>query len=67
MMSKFWVRFAQIGNPNGGDSPVWPAYGPETREYLELGQPIRVGTGIRTKQCDLYDELQSHRLGGGRP
>ena len=67
VMSNYWVRFAQTGNPNGGDSPVWPAYGPETREYLELGRPIRVGAGIRTTQCDLYDELQSDRLGGGRP
>jgi para-nitrobenzyl esterase len=62
LMSDYWVRFAATGDPNGADNPPWPAYSPELREYLELGDQIKPGTGIRTEICDLYDELQRLHL-----
>ncbi len=62
-MSDYWVQFASTGDPNGGDNPVWPKYGSDSQQYLELGTSIRTGTGIRAEYCDLYDELQRQWLG----
>ena len=64
VMSDYWVRFAGTGDPNGGSSPVWPIYSPDSEAYLELGSPIRTGKGIRPEACELFDELQMRRLGG---
>jgi carboxylesterase type B len=65
-MSDYWVGFAATGDPNGGDRPYWPTFIRGSREYLELGDRIQSGTGIRADHCDLYDELQQRRLDGGR-
>ncbi len=64
VMSDYWVQFATTGDPNGGDSPPWPTYSPGSRAYLELGTLIRADSGIRPRQCDLYDELQRLWLAG---
>ena len=66
LMSDYWVGFAATGDPNGGDRPYWPTFIRGSREYLELGDRIQSGTGIRADHCDLYDELQQRRLDGGR-
>ncbi len=63
VMSDYWVQFAATGNPNGGETQPWPTYSPDSRDYLELGTPIRAGSGIRRDQCDLYEELQKDWLG----
>jgi para-nitrobenzyl esterase len=61
-MSAAWVRFATTGNPNGGDLPRWPAYNREEGQYLEFGNEIRVGSGIRKEYCETYEDLQAFRL-----
>jgi len=63
VMSDYWVQFAAAGNPNVSGHPAWPTYSPDSRTYLELGTPIRAGSGIRSDQCDLYEELQKDWLG----
>jgi para-nitrobenzyl esterase len=62
LMSDYWVQFASSGDPNGGDRLPWPGYDPGSREYLEFGDQIVVGFGIRTDRCDFFDEIQSLRL-----
>ena len=62
VMSDYWVEFATKGDPNGETTPAWPAYELSSRRYLELGNEIRPGIGLRTEYCDLYDELQKRRL-----
>jgi para-nitrobenzyl esterase len=62
LMSDYWVQFAATGDPNGRGSPSWPAYRRESREYLELGDRVEPGSGIRTAFCDLWDELQRSHL-----
>lgn len=37
-----WVRFASTGDPGGGTLPRWPAYGPDTRDTLVLGDTTTV-------------------------
>jgi para-nitrobenzyl esterase len=61
-MSSIWVRFAATGNPNGEGLPEWPAYETESDQYLELGDTIRVGRGLRKETCDALDRIMAARL-----
>jgi len=54
----YWVRFAATGNPNRPGLPTWPAYEARTDPVLELGDQLRVVTGVRRAQYDLFDEAQ---------
>jgi para-nitrobenzyl esterase len=56
-MAAAWVRFAQRGDPNGEDLPPWPAYTRENDAHLELGDELRVGSGLRREACDLLDSV----------
>ena len=57
-MSGYWVHFAATGNPNRRSLVDWPRYGPASDRYLELGDSVRVGSGLRRKQYDLLDDAQ---------
>ncbi|PWB68239.1 MAG: hypothetical protein C3F15_16815 [Holophagae bacterium] len=61
-MSAAWVRFAATGNPNGGDLPTWPAYHSGEEGFLQLGDTVRAGSGVRRGFCELFEELQSIRM-----
>jgi para-nitrobenzyl esterase len=56
-MMDYWVRFAQSGDPNGGELPRWPAYDAATDPYLELGDTIRVGHNYRTPYLDFVQRF----------
>ena len=56
-VSGAWVRFARTGDPNGEGLPEWPAYTPENDAHFELGDEVRAGAGLRSAQCDLFDEV----------
>jgi para-nitrobenzyl esterase len=60
-MSSIWVRFAATGNPNGKGLPEWPAYESASDQYLELGDTIRVGRGLRKETCDALDRIMAAR------
>ena len=62
VMSDYWASFAATGDPNIAGRPLWPAYSVAGREYLELGDRVIAGAGIRTEFCDLWDQLQTARL-----
>ena len=47
-----WVRFAQTGDPNGGEMPTWPRFTATTDAYLELGDEIVASKGYRTPYLD---------------
>lgn len=34
LMSSYWVNFAQTGNPNGPDMPVWSAFNPKSTKLM---------------------------------
>ena len=36
------IRFVRSGDPNGGDIPDWPHYGPKDRRCLIIDEEIRV-------------------------
>lgn len=50
-MGDAWTRFAASGNPNAMGSMAWPAYAAATDSYLEFGDMIRTGTGLRRDRC----------------
>jgi para-nitrobenzyl esterase len=37
LMGDYWVRFAETGNPNGGDAPIWPRVNGQPTTYLYFG------------------------------
>jgi len=62
-MSAAWVRFAAAGDPNGDDLPAWPPYSGEGREFMEFGDTVGAGSGIRGDACDLFDEVMEIWMG----
>lgn len=44
--STIWAQFAKTGNPSVKGLVEWPAYTPENKKYLNIGEVPVVGTGI---------------------
>lgn len=60
-MSAYWVQFAKTGNPNKEGLPEWPAYDSTKDQYIEFGEVIKVGQGLRKEKCDLWDNFVAER------
>jgi len=57
-MLKYWVNFADTGNPNGGNLENWPQYRSSTDCFLEINaNPNGSQTGLRTAESDLWDDI----------
>ena len=52
----YWTRFAATGDPNGDGSTAWPEWDAESDGYLELGDQVRAGSGVRADACALYEK-----------
>jgi len=65
-MSAAWLRFAATGDPNGGGLPTWPLYRSGEEGFLQFGDTISAGSGVRREACALFEDLQSMRLARGR-
>jgi len=59
-MMAAWVRFARFGDPSGGGL-TWPRYDPAKDEYLEFGDPIRVGSRWRRRNMEFLDGFFERR------
>jgi para-nitrobenzyl esterase len=57
-MMAMWTRFAAAGDPNEPGSDLWPAYDPATDRHLELGDTVRVKSGLYKEACDLADRIR---------
>ena len=55
-MNAAWVQFAKTGNPNGAGLPGWPAATPNDPQYLEYGDQIQAGRGLRDRNMQFLDE-----------
>ena len=60
-MSAYWVQFAKTGNPNREGLPEWPAYDVAKDQYMELGEVVRVGEGLRKEKLDLWDNVNADK------
>ncbi|MCI0749266.1 MAG: carboxylesterase family protein [Nevskiales bacterium] len=58
-VSAYWAQFARTGNPNVEGLPHWPAYNVKTNPYLELDDPIKVGSPLDQKVLDLFSRIES--------
>lgn len=63
-LEQYWTTFAKAGKPSGQNLPQWPAFGEESRAYLEFtaGGPV-VREGLRRQFCDLYVENVNRLMG----
>jgi para-nitrobenzyl esterase len=57
-MLRYWVNFANTGNPNGAGLVNWPAYQSTTDCYLEIkATPNGSQCGLRTAESDFWDSV----------
>jgi para-nitrobenzyl esterase len=57
VMSGYWVQFAATGNPNKPGAVEWPAYDVRKDQYLEFGEVVRVGQGLKKEKCNFWDNF----------
>ena len=57
-MMTYWTRFAASGDPNVQGLPQWPVYSSKTDAYLELGNEIKAGVGLRKDRLMLWESLE---------
>ena len=59
-MVSYWTKFAERGDPNSEDTPLWPQYDPASDNYqsLNLPHPVTVTTFAAEHKCDFWDELR---------
>ena len=60
-MAGYWTSFAADGDPNVEGLPAWPRYDAASDEALELGDTVRVVTGLERERLDLLDRLFAER------
>jgi para-nitrobenzyl esterase len=58
-ISGYWVRFARTGDPNGGDGPAWPAYGPSDRLLHFTNDGPRVERTPDARVLDMISAAQA--------
>lgn len=57
-MLKYWVNFAETGNPNNAGLANWPQYRSSTDCFMEISaSPKGNQTGIRTSESNLWDNV----------
>ena len=61
VMSGYWVQFAKTGNPNKEGLVEWPSYDSSKDQYIELGEVVKVGQGLRKDKLDLWDKFDVER------
>jgi para-nitrobenzyl esterase len=57
-MMTYWTRFAANGDPNDPGFPKWPVYSSKTDAYLDLGNEIKAGTGLRKDKLTLWESIE---------
>ena len=53
----YWTQFANKSDPNGGSSPMWPAYTTAGDQNLNLDTSITAGAGLKKANCDFWDGI----------
>lgn len=57
-MISYWTRLARTGNPNGDDTPRWPAHTTGKDPYLEIGAMTIAQSGPNSAKCDFWDTVR---------
>ena len=53
-MGKYWTNFARTGNPNGGDTPPWPAYAKDQILSLNTRDMAPIKTFASDHKCSFW-------------
>lgn len=53
----YWTAFADNGNPNNANQPVWPMYDASAQDYMVIKDAPAAGVGFKTAACDMWDAL----------
>jgi len=61
-MLRYWVNFANTGNPNGPGLVEWEEYDPVSDNYLEIKATPAMATQLRKDECDLFDLAIHHTV-----
>ena len=56
-MSRYWINFAQSGNPNGKGLKNWPAFAEGAQDVLYLGSPIHIGEVANIDSLKVFDAV----------
>jgi carboxylesterase type B len=56
LLGEAWTRFARTGDPSTA-ALAWPGYAIDADPYAGLDVPATTGEGVRTAQCDFWDDL----------
>jgi para-nitrobenzyl esterase len=56
-MMGYWGRFGAAGDPNGAGAVAWPKYDAVKDTHVVLNSPITSGEGVRTAQCDAWEQI----------
>jgi para-nitrobenzyl esterase len=56
-MMGYWGRFGATGDPNGATAVPWPKYDGAKDTHLVLDSSITSGEGVRTVQCDAWEQI----------
>ena len=56
-MGGYWARLGSAGSPDAPGAVTWPLYDATTDPFLQLDDTIVAGTGVRTTQCDFWDQI----------
>ena len=55
-MGQYWINFAATGNPNGHETPAWPAYVQSGEEMVDFASAVDVLKDYRNDQLDLIEK-----------
>jgi para-nitrobenzyl esterase len=60
-MRRYWVRFAEAGDPNPPGLPEWPVYRTTRPRHLDIGDPVRTVDDLDRPVCRIFDEAWEPR------
>jgi para-nitrobenzyl esterase len=60
-MSAYWVQFAKTGDPNKEGLPEWPAYDAAKDQYMEFGEAVKAGQGLRKEKLDFWERFNDDK------
>jgi para-nitrobenzyl esterase len=62
MVSGYWARFAEMGNPNSSGELKWPLYTIDDDPYIEISSNPIQEKNLRKEKCDFWDKVADSRI-----